>query len=212
LLGIDPESDPIAGSQRRGKQMGEAKVRRAALVADCLKHLEQWSKPATEWERSMAERLSAMDHIWASRLDAHVLSQMRMPKNQCHANAKWFAGKDSTATVVSGWWLQWPDYVLHSVVLKDGDYMCVTPVDMGDSPFPFVPDSEIEWLDDGDVWTATYRSQRLGTGIRRFPEFTLARTKIVRDRIQAGVHPYQAMQFTDEEMEQLKREHIPAEM
>lgn len=159
----------------------------------------------------MVKRLSTMDYVMAERLPKSHLLQMRMPKNQCHANSQWYAEQDSNAEAVTGWLIQWPDYVVHSLVKVDGEYRCVTPVDHADEAFPFVPDASIEWVDNGDVKIPTHKGMSIGIGVRRFPEFTLARTTIVRNRILAGTHPYEAMQFSNEEMNRLKVEHIPLE-
>jgi len=112
-----------------------------------------------------------------------------------------------TARAVTGWWVQWPDFVLHSVIEQSGRLICITPTQFDESDFPFIPDPQISWLETGDVYSAVRGGRVIGPGVRAFPKFTMARNAIVRERLVAGVDPFKAIEFSDEMMEALKREH-----
>ena len=112
-----------------------------------------------------------------------------------------------TARAVTGWWVQWPDFVLHSVIEQSGRLICITPTQFDESDLPFIPDPQISWLETGDVYSAVRGGRVIGPGVRAFPKFTMARNAIVRERLVAGVDPFKAIEFSDEMMEALKREH-----
>jgi hypothetical protein len=135
---------------------------------------------------------------------------MRMPANECHANVRWYVKHDPSkkARAVTGWWVQWPDFVLHSVIEMDGQLICITPTQFDEAELPFIPDPKISWIENGEVYSAVRDGRVIGPGIRAFPAFTRARNAIVRERLLAGVDPFRAIEFTDEMMETLKREHV----
>jgi hypothetical protein len=133
-----------------------------------------------------------------------------MPANRCHANARWYSRNDPSgkARVVTGWWVQWPAFVLHSVVETDGQLMCVTPSLYNEVEFPFIPDPKITWMEDGEVYSAVRLGQIVGPGVRVHPAFTMAQNEIVRERLLSGMDPLKVGDFTEEEMEELKQQHI----
>jgi hypothetical protein len=132
-----------------------------------------------------------------------------MPTNACHANVRWYVEHDPShrARAVTGWWVQWPDFVLHSVIEDDGELICITPAEYNETELHFIPDSQISWIEDGKVSSAVRHGRKIGPGIRAFPAFTMARNAIVRERLLAGVDPFKAIEFTDEMMDALKRDH-----
>lgn len=131
-----------------------------------------------------------------------------MHANKCHANVRWFMEQDVSGLTcgVTGWLVQWPDFILHSVLEAGGRMMCITPGD--EAEIEFIPDPKISWVEDGEVYSAVRDGQVVGIGVRAFPSFTMARNAIVRERLLAGIDPYKAIQFSDEDMKMLKRQHI----
>ncbi|MGY4569827.1 MULTISPECIES: hypothetical protein [Bradyrhizobium] len=190
--------------------MGQAKARREALRQQMLEEGKRWDFPPTPWEAAICAELKDESRVVAvSRAPADQLAWMRMPDKKCHDNVRRYVENDplrKTRAVV-GWWVQWPDFVLHSVIERGGQLICITPTRFDESDFPFIPDPKISWLEDGDVYSAVRDGRVIGPGVRAFPTFTMARNAIVRERLIAGVDPFKAIEFSDEMMEALKREH-----
>jgi hypothetical protein len=85
-----------------------------------------WDFPASPWEAAVCADLREEDVVMIRRASPDQLAWARMPANECHANARWYAKNDPTgkARAVSGWWVQWPNFVLHSVVEIEGALIC----------------------------------------------------------------------------------------
>jgi hypothetical protein len=190
--------------------MGEAKARRDALRRRMLEEGRKWDFPPSGWESAICNELGDKVVSVVRRASVEELSWMRMPPNKCHANVRWYVNNDPSkqARAVTGWWVQPPDFVLHSVIETNGQLICITPSHFDEAEFPFIPDPKITWVEDGEVYSAVRDGQVIGSGVRAFPAFTMARNAIVRERLLSGVDPHKAIEFTDEMIEALKREHI----
>jgi hypothetical protein len=191
--------------------MGQARVRREALRQKMLNKSKEWDFSPSAWEAAVCAELREEDVVVIRRAPAGQLAWSRMPANECHANARWYVKNDPSgkARAVVGWWVQWPNFVLHSVVEVEGALICMTPSQFNEAEIPFIPDPKIGWIENGEVYSAIRNGQIVGPGVRKFPEFAMAQNEIVRERLIAGVDPSKAGDFTDEEMEELKRQHIP---
>jgi hypothetical protein len=172
-----------------------------------LKKGGEWDFPPSPWEAAVCVELREEDVVIVPRAPADELSWMRMPANSCHGNARWYMQNDPTGK--AGWWVQWPAFVLHSVIETDGKFTCITPSLYQETEIPFIPDPKISWVEDGSVYSALRLGQIIGPGVRVFPAFTMALNAIVRERLIAGVDPLRAGDFTDSEIEDIKRQHIP---
>jgi hypothetical protein len=192
--------------------MGQARAKRDALRQMLLKKGQEWDFPPSLWEAAVCAELREEDVVIVPRAPADQLAWMRMPANKCHANARWYVQNDPSrkARVVTGWWVQWPVFVLHSVIETDGQLICITPSPYNEVDIPFIPDSKISWVEDGKVYSAVRLGQIVGPGVRVFPAFTMAQNAIVRERLLSGMDPLKAGEFTDEELDLLKRQHIPS--
>lgn len=190
--------------------MGEAKVRREALRLKLLERSEEWEFPPSAWEAEVCAELKEDDVVVVPRVASPDLAWMRMPTNQCHANVRWYAENDpeKLSRAVAGWWVQWPNFVLHSVVERAGKMFCVTPTPFEVAEFPFIPDPKISWIEDEKVYSAFRSGREIGPGVRVFPAFTMAQSAIIRERLLAGCDPRKAGDFTEQEMEELKRKYI----
>ena len=189
--------------------MGEAARRREILRATMLALGTKWDFPPSEWEAALCAELKENEVMRVPRASAAQLSWARMQANQCHANTRWYEQNDpeNKSRQVTGWWVQWPDFVLHSVVERDGHLMCITPSHFDEAQIPFIPDPKIVWTESGDVYSAMRDGKIIGPGIRAFPAYTMAKNQIIRDRLLRGVNPYKAGDFTDAEIEKLKNEY-----
>ncbi|SEI22559.1 hypothetical protein [Tardiphaga sp. OK245] len=192
--------------------MGQAKIRREALRLELLSKCSEWDFPASAWEADLCSELREQDVLLVPRASAEQLAWARMPANQCHANARWYEKNDPTgnARAVVGWWVQWPNFVLHSIIETKGQLICITPSSIKEMKIPFIRDPKISWVEDGDVYSAIRNDHVIGHGVRMFPAYTAAQTAVFRDRLLAGIDPFIATYFTDQELEDLKERYITA--
>jgi hypothetical protein len=190
--------------------MGQARVRREALRQKMLNKSKEWDFPPSPWEAAVCAELREEDVVVIHRAPAEQLAWARMPVNECHANARWYAKNDPSgkARAVAGWWVQWPNFVLHSVIEIEGALICITPSPFCEAEIPFIPDPKISWMEHGEVYSAIRNGQVVGPGVRVFPAFTMAQNAIVRERLLAGGDPLKAGDFSEAEMDELKRQHI----
>lgn len=190
--------------------MGQAKARREALRQIMLEQGKEWDFPPSPWEARICSEFREQDILIVPRASADQLAAARMPANECHGNARWYAQNDPSgkARSVTGWWVQWPDFVLHSVIETDGQLICITPTQLGEIDIPFIPDPKLTWVEDGGVYSAVRDGEIVGPGVRVYPTFTMAKNAIVRERLLAGGDPIKAMDFSDEKIEQLKQQYI----
>jgi hypothetical protein len=138
---------------------------------------------------------------------------MKRRPNQCHANVRWYVGNDpeGLSQAVSGWKVSETrtDYVLHSVVLQDGVYMCVTPDPDDQSSFSFIPDDQIVWGEGGDVFVPTRDGHEIGVGVRRYPALTQGLNALFRDKLDRGLAIRDAMTIAPDEWRALVQAHVP---
>lgn len=194
--------------------MGEAKLKLEAIRKRHIELSKHWDFPPTAEEAVVCAGLRELSIVTVRRASPEELAFMRMPANSCHQNAWWYERNDPTgrSRAVTGWWVQWPDFVLHSVLQIDGNYICITPQYFDDGDFPFMPDPAIAWEKREDKYIAKKEEYEIGIGVRLFPEFTMARLEIVRKRLMAGVNPFKAIVFSDKEMDELKVKYVDADL
>jgi hypothetical protein len=168
-----------------------------------LQMLAKWSFPASDWERATVDAITRLPAVTVHRYPADLLEQMRMKPQECHVNARFMEEKDPEKATrrVLGWWVQPAgnacQFVLHSVIQRHGVYHCVTPVDPRVSPeptFPFVPDPQIEPRAEGNTWSYYRDRVRIIHGVRSNPTQTIADCAAVRERLLAGMDPFEALQ------------------
>lgn len=175
--------------------MGEAKQRREALKTLAIKQFERWDFPPTDAEAQAVLEIQNLPEITVKRYPADQLKWMRMQVNQCHANARFMVDNDPEGRCrqISGYWPQAGNYVLHSVVERDGILFCVTPMPVSAPEiFPFIPDPDIEWHDEGDFRVPYRKGHIVDPGLRTDPEESKRIAGIVIGRISAGWDPIKA--------------------
>ena len=194
--------------------MGQARTKLEAIRKKHLELADYWDFPATPDEAVICEGLRHIEIVVVRRASRAELAYMRMPENSCHENARWYERNDPTrqSRAVTGWWVQWPDFVLHSVVKIDDRFICLTPSYIDEGEFPFMPDPQIVWEKDQEKYIAKKQGYKIGIGVRLFPEFTLARLELVRKRLRSGLHPVEASIFSDGELAELKAKYINPEL
>jgi hypothetical protein len=175
--------------------MGEAKQKRAALKALAIKQFERWDFPPSEAEAQAVAEIEKLPVLMVRRYSPEQLEWMGMPPNQCHANARFMQDKDPEGKCrqITGYWPQAGNYVLHSVVERDGELFCVTPTLIGvPDIFPFIPDPDIEWREEGDHRVPYRKGLIVEPGLRTDPEESQRISKVVLARINKGMDPIKA--------------------
>jgi hypothetical protein len=192
--------------------MGEARTSWETL-RQTLEDVAAWEFPSSPWESAVCAELRDKTVLVVPRAPINQLNSMPLRPKECHANVRWYVKNDpyKETRAVTGWWLQWPDFVLHSVIEINGQLICITPSYFHETELHFIPDPKINWIETGEVYSAVRDGQVIRIGVRTFPSFTMARCAILRERLLAGIDPSSAIQFSEELMEKLKREHIDRE-
>ena len=175
--------------------MGEAKRKREALIGLLKGQMQRWDFPSSKAEVDAVAEIEQLPTILVQRYPPEILARMGMPPNQCHANARFMQDNDPEGKCrqISGYWPQSGNYVLHSVVERDGEIFCVTPLSIGGPDhFAFIPDPDIEWREEGNYRIAYRKGVPVEPGFRSDPEENKRISAIVLARIEAGVHPLKA--------------------
>ncbi|MEG8030676.1 hypothetical protein QP179_03285 [Sphingomonas aurantiaca] len=175
--------------------MGEAKRKQAALMELAKKQFARWDFPVTAEEAAAVAEIEQLDSYIVHRYPKHMLDYMKMKPNECHANARFMEANDPEQKTkhVTGYWPQAGNYVLHSVVLREGEMLCVTPlaINAPDS-FTFIPDFDIEWKQESDGYTAYRKGYKVEPGLRSDPLENKRIADIIIARMEAGVPPLKA--------------------
>lgn len=176
--------------------MGDRNKKQRYLRASILENIENWSFEPTEWEAWTIKTIENLPIIRVRRYPIEKLLYMRMPAQQCHANAKFMenADPDRATKHITGWWIQGDTYVLHSVILRNDQYFCVTPAPAeANDFFDFIPDEKIVWREDGKVHSAYRDGVRIGMGLRKDPATHLNNMQVLKRRLLDGMNPYDAL-------------------
>ena len=75
--------------------MGQAKVRREALRQELLKNSKEWDFATSLWEAALCAELREGAVVVVPRAPPEQLAWSRMPAQECHAIARWYAKNDS---------------------------------------------------------------------------------------------------------------------
>lgn len=172
----------------------------AKLRDSFLRQADRWSFPETQWERDLVLELGRLPLLRAPRAPEWLLRHSRMVPQRCHENVSFVVEHFPHCEHVSGWMPVDGDYVLHSVLRQSGELVCVTPLLSPGRGMPdhveFIPDPRIEWRREGAVPVAYRDGVEVGPGVRTDPTATMRRVALVRERLLAGVHPFQAVLLT----------------
>lgn len=176
--------------------MGEAKRNREALKAAVLAQLDRWDFPPSEAEAAAVAEIQKLPAVQVTRYPRDRLEWMKMPPNQCHPNTRFMVDNDPERRVrqVTGWLPEQGSFVLHSVIEQsDGGLYCVTPTTVNAPDiFPFIPDPDIEWREEEGFRVPYRKGLVVEPGLRTDPAEHARIARIVRERINAGIHPFKA--------------------
>lgn len=187
--------------------MSQAKVNRVRRRDEAINFSKQWLFEETDWESQQVKEILHLPVVEVQRAPPEQLAYARMALNKCHENVRWQVKNDPDrlSVAVSGWWLQWPNFVLHSVVARGGQLVCITPNALGEQSFAFIVDNQIEWREDGEVFSAYRNGGKIGPGLRAFPKVTIKQTSMYLERLTPNADPYKVMTFSDEEIVALEK-------
>ena len=184
--------------------MGEAKrrsnVQKESMRKMAYAALEEWSRPATEWEKNLVIEIDKLPRVNVVRQPDERLLWMKMVPNKCHANAGWYAENDPTgkSRMITGWWQQDDKYLHHSVIATGDNFVCITPIIVpAPQTFEFIPDSKVEWRDEGEARFAWRNGRLVGPGLRADIELALRQNAYVKARIDQGMEPLEAGDTSD---------------
>ncbi len=183
--------------------MGEAKRKREELRQRFLQIVEGWSAAPTEWETRMVAEVKELPRMTVRRYPPHVLAYMNMKQGECHANCQFMQNEDPDGICqrVVGWTYTDGQFVLHSVVKRNDEYFCVTPVPPG---FPqeiiFVPDPAITVEEKDGRYIFSRGGEEIRYGLRPNPAATLEFCNTLRERLNSGMNPYEAMDLAPPEL------------
>ena len=175
--------------------MGEARRKKQELTVLLLKQMDRWDFPPSDLEATAVTEIGQLPKIWVYRWPNDKLQWMRMKPNECHANARFMQEKDPEGKCkqVSGYLIEHGNYVLHSVVQREKEVFCVTPSILNaPERFRFIPDPEIDWIEEGEFRVAYRKGIKVEPGFRSDPSEHRRISEIVRARLDAGVHPLKA--------------------
>lgn len=175
--------------------MGEAKRKIERLRATFLADAEKWLFPPSEWEARTIEEVRQLPMHTVRRVVGAEAQVSGMPPRECHANCRWYEKNDpeGKSRQVTGWWHQDGNYVLHSVVARDGGMIDITPSEVHGPLVDFVPDPKIEWREQGDRLAPYREGVRVPVGIRSDPAAALEEVEQVKKRLLSGMNPLKAV-------------------
>lgn len=177
--------------------MGEAKRKTELVRREILSEIDKWMEPASNVEATLVAAISALPKKRIERQPKHVLEYARMEARQCHVNCFSYVRLDpeQRTRIIHGWMITRGNYLLHSIVERDGHQTCITPVHLDDGgSFDFVVDPDIVCkITPENKYVFTRKGQVLDmVGLRSDPETMIAINAYLKERLLAGVSYDQA--------------------
>lgn len=120
----------------------------------------QWAFPTDKAEIEVAQAIAQLP-VFEIRTSSRLqLSKVGMEMGQCHENCRTFAAHDDSWTPVTGWVPGGDVFILYSVIAKVEGVLCVTPDVYNRPTVDFIPDTEIEWGEEGNRYIAFRKGLR----------------------------------------------------
>jgi hypothetical protein len=115
-----------------------------------LRNADNMAFPPTELEATTFAEVMALPRVVVTRPPREKLLAAGMVPYDCHVNCSEQARQDPVSLHVTGWLVYGDDLILHSVINRAGQWICLTP-QLVPAPqnFAFIPDPYLEWLDNG---------------------------------------------------------------
>lgn len=184
-------NDTMTDGTRRNEELAELVLRNA----------EQMAFPPSEREAHVLADVLSLPRVTVTRPPQAQLLALDMRPYHCHANCAAQAANDpeQLSRHVSGWLIDGPDLILHSVVEMRGKWFCLTPqLVPAASQFQFIPDPLIEWREAGDGARRAFRGGVvLPEVLRKYPEHHILMRNELHRLIAAGMSIADARQRVD---------------
>lgn len=131
-------------------------------LADLIqRNVESMAFEPSERESATYAEVSMLPRVVVSRPPAEDLLAAGFVHYDCHCNCGYQAANDHSgkSRQVSGWLPYGEDLILHSVVVIDNQWICLTPQLVPvPNRFEFIPDPHLEWRDtDGGATRTAFR-------------------------------------------------------
>lgn len=170
----------------------------ASAISDAINfEIDAWNFPPTEWEANVVRSLLDLPYVTAKRADEFSMRRWGMLPNECHANC-YRAALQSGGRIkhVTGWWPQGGNFLSHSIIFENGEFICITPSRFGQvTDLVFIPDNRIDKIcENGDF--QLYRDGRpIGPGVRMNPQATMQEGQRLRAALESGMDPIEILKL-----------------
>jgi hypothetical protein len=177
--------------------MGEAKRREKEMSDRVRTILEKWSFEPTHAEADAVLEIDAIPPVRVERVDNRQLFRQGMERGACHANCDFYekADLEQRWKRVTGWISDDLNglYILHSIVQRGDERICITPQD-DERPFlTFRPDPAVERVPDDKRYFWKRNGVLVTVGFRRDPAKTIAANRRLIGLLNAGEPPMSVM-------------------
>ncbi|MDC9823984.1 hypothetical protein PRN20_09570 [Devosia sp. ZB163] len=161
-----------------------------------MRNIEWLAFPPTELEARTLPDVLMLPRVVVTRPPRDQLIAAGMVDYDCHRNCAAQEQNDHTGASrhVVGWSPHADDLILHSVVVIDGKWLCLTPqITPVAMHFDFIPDGKLEWREHADGTNRAYRDgQEMPTALRRDPGRHIRMRDQFMELVKAGMSPFDA--------------------
>jgi hypothetical protein len=177
-------------------------IKTETLADRVVRLSEEMAFPPTEWEASTLTEVLVLPRVVVTRPAKQYLLSIGMIPYGCHINCAEYVARDPEHLTrhVWGWIIHGSDFILHSVVERDGQWRCLTPQLIEVQPqFIFIPDPAIEWVEasDGSGREPIRNGTRLPEALRKYPEDHIRMRDRFRELIRSGTSVMEARSIID---------------
>ncbi|MDG2531280.1 hypothetical protein [Caulobacter endophyticus] len=170
--------------------MGEAKRKADQQRAEIRAMMEKWAGPDIPGEADIASQIEALPSEWVNRADRAQLEWAGMKVGDCHANCIWYERNDPRGDHkrVTGWIVDDVNgvYMLHSIVKRGDEAICITPTLDGTDGCTFRADPDVIMTEEDGRIVFHRKGTRIGVGIRRDVEATRKKSAQIIAALEAG--------------------------
>lgn len=163
---------------------------------------ESWAAPVDPREAVICAELDQLEPVEVQRASEAEMAYMKMLARECHQNCLSYARLDpeDLSKHVIGW-IPWPEaYVLHSVIERQRELFCVTPMLTSSRSSLFIADDRLSLIADPNG--PGYRLARDGVlldlpapGARRKPDECITFMTDIKNRLLNGENPQKVMEL-----------------
>ncbi len=179
--------------------MGEAKRKQAEQQANVRAMMAKWIGPDIPGEADIANEIEALPSEWVNRADRAQLEWAKMKVGDCHGNCIWYERNDPDGhhKRVTGWIIDEVHgvYILHSVVKRGDESICITPTLDGTNGCEFRPDPDVIMTEEDGRMVFHRKGVRITVGVRRDADATRAKAAEIIAALNAGASVQDVMRM-----------------